>query len=195
LSAELAPPIRAPLDAVTTERLHLRPFDAADLDNLAFVFAKPEVWEFPYGRSFSRAETEQFLDAQLEHWEMFRFGCWVAILRETGTVIGYVGLSVPQFLPEILPAVEVGWRLDPDHWGRGLASEGAAVALREGFTTMGLAEICSLPQATNPRSYRVCERLGMHRDRTVTCPATDRRGAVDAYCYLMTHDEWSRERS
>ena len=179
------------LGTVHTDRLLLRRFEASDLDGLAEVFAKPEVWEFPYGHAFSRHETQRFLDAQMQEWEASGFGCWIAVLRETQETIGYVGLSVPTFLPEILPAVEVGWRFDPAHWGRGLASEGARAALREGFTTLGLSEICSLPQSANPRSYEVCERIGMTYERSVQCPATDRRGEVEARMYVMTRGEWA----
>lgn len=192
MHSELDPPIREPLGSVTTERMHLRPFIDSDLDEIADVFAKPEVWRFPYGRGFTRDETERFLGSQIEEWQHLGFGCWAAELLDTHRLIGYVGLSVPRFLPEILPAVEVGWRFDPDHWGRGLATEGATAALHEGFTTMGLHEICSLPQSINPQSYKVCERLGMHFDRSIMCPATDRRGAVEARMYVLTADEWAR---
>lgn len=169
----------------------LRRFEAGDLDGLALVFAKSEVWQFPYGRAFTRAETAGFLAMQRREWDEFGFGCWLATLRNTGEIIGYVGLSVPQFLPEILPAVEVGWRFDPAHWGKGLATEGATTALREGFDRLGLTSICSLPQSANPRSYRVCERLGMTFERTVDCPPTDRRGGVEARMYTMHATEWS----
>lgn len=169
----------------------LRRFEATDLDGLADVFAKREVWEFPYGRPFSRSETSQFLDAQTQEWDDRGFGCWIAVLRETQKTIGYVGLSVPMFLPEILPAVEVGWRFDPAYWGHGLASEGAQAALREGFTTLGLSEICSLPQSCNPLSFKLCERIGMTYQRSVECPATDRRGGVEARMYVMTNAEWA----
>lgn len=192
-SADLAPPIRQPLGSVTTERLQLRPFVPDDLEGLATVFAKPEVWRYPYGRGFTRQDTEHFLGLQIDEWDQLGFGCWVAELRGDGPIIGYLGLSVPRFLPEILPAVEVGWRLDPDYWGRGLASEGARAALREGFAAMGLHQICSLPQSVNPRSSRVCERIGMRYDRSVICPATDRRGAVEALMYVKTADEWEQE--
>jgi RimJ/RimL family protein N-acetyltransferase len=185
-----APPIASPLGAVTTKRLELRRFETTDLDGLADVFAKPEVWEFPYGRAFTRDETAQFLESQMEEWDECGFGCWIALLRETHQTIGYVGLSVPMFLPEILPAVEVGWRFDPAHWGQGFASEGAREAPREGFTTLGLSEICSLPQSSNPPSFKLCERIGMRFRRTVQCPATDRREAVEARMYTMTREAW-----
>lgn len=189
-STALHPPILAPLADVTTDRLELRRFRAQDLDGLAAVFANPEVWEFPYGRAFSRAETASFLDAQLEEWDSCGFGCWIAIEREGQRIIGYVGISVPTFLPEILPAVEVGWRLDPAAWGRGFASEGARAALDQAFTSLGLHEVCSVPQADNPASSRVCDRIGMQLERAVVIPANSRRGSLDGLLYKMTRAQW-----
>lgn len=185
------PEIAAPLGAVSTARMYLRRFEEDDFDGLAEVFAKCRVWEFPYGRGFTRDETARFLEAQMAEWDECGFGCWIALLKSSQEPIGYVGLSVPMFLPEILPAVEVGWRLDPAFWGHGLASEGARAALSEGFTTLGLSEICSLPQSANPRSFGVCERIGMTFRRTVDCPATDRRGGVEARMYTVSSAEWT----
>ncbi|MDY7099777.1 MAG: GNAT family N-acetyltransferase [Actinomycetota bacterium] len=191
----LAPPVAAPLGDVTTERMVLRRFAAGDLDALAAVFAADEVWRFPYGRGFTRDETAAFLESQLAHWAECRFGCWFASDRETGEAIGFVGLSVPMFLPEVLPAVEVGWRFHPAWWGRGLATEGAVAALTEGFTTLGLDEIVSVPQDGNPASARVAERIGMRLDRRVVIPATDRREELVGLLYVMTADEWWASRA
>ena len=154
-----APPIIAPLGDRVTPRLRLRRFEVSDVDALSVVFAKPEVWRFPYGRGFTREETAGFLATQIAEWHRHGFGCWLAIEKASNRVIGYVGISVPHFLPEILPAVEVGWRFDPDVWGRGYATEGATAALDEAFGTLGLREVCSAPQSANPPSSRVCERI------------------------------------
>lgn len=77
----LPPPIIAPLGPVTTGRLDLRRFEHDDLDGLAAVFANREVWQFPYGRAFTRDETAMFLEMQIEEWETCGFGCWVAVHR------------------------------------------------------------------------------------------------------------------
>jgi RimJ/RimL family protein N-acetyltransferase len=188
------PPIAAPLGDAETSRLLLRRFHNEDLDELASVFSHPEVWIFPYGRAFDRAETQAFLDAQLEHWEECGFGCWTARPRADTRLIGYVGLSVPTFLPEILPAVEVGWRFTPSAWGHGYATEGAAVALDQAFTKLGLQQVCSLPQTDNPRSCLVAERLGMRRVGERVVAADDRRGAVTAAVYEIDAGEWLARR-
>lgn len=185
-----APEIAAPLPDVTTERLDLRRFHSDDLDELSKVFAHREVWQFPYGRGFSRSETEHFLDAQIAEWDEIGFGCWVARTKDDGSIIGYVGLSVPTFLP----AVEVGWRFAPSAWGKGYATEGAAVALDQGFLTMGLSRICSVPQADNPRSVLVAERLGMQLVDEVNIPGNERRGELTALLYEIDCGAWRQRR-
>ena len=62
------------------------------------------------------------------------------------------------------PAVEVGWRLHPDHWGHGYATEAAAASLRFGFEEAGLEEIVAFTTTLNTRSQAVMERIGMVRD-------------------------------
>jgi RimJ/RimL family protein N-acetyltransferase len=187
---DLCPPIAAPLSDVTTERLALRRFDRDVLDELAGVFESREVWEFPYGRGMTRTETADFLEAQIRHWEDFGFGCWMARDRRDDRLIGYVGLSIPTFLPDILPAVEVGWRFAPTSWGNGYATEGARAALDEAFSTLGLGSVCSLPQTDNGRSVRVAARLGMRLVRKAVVPANDRRGEVVVSHYEIGRGEW-----
>ena len=185
-----APPILGSLPDTRTHRLDLRRFDSGDLDDLAPVFAQEEVWRFPYGRGFTRAETKEFLDRQIAEWRNLGFGCWVARTIGDGRIIGFVGLSVPTFLPEILPAVEVGWRFSPSVWGNGYATEGATAALDHAFTTLGLLSVCSVPQADNPPSARVAERLGMSLLRQVKIPASERRGDLAGLLYEIGRDEW-----
>lgn len=191
---EQAPRIAAPLPDVQTDRLDLRRFRQEDLNELAEVFAHPAVWQFPYGRGFTRSETQVFLDLQIAEWDALGFGCWIARTVEDRRVIGYVGLSVPTFLPEVLPAVEVGWRFAPAVWGKGFATEGATAALDQAFTTLALDRVCSVPQADNPPSAAVAERLGMTLVREVCIQANDRRGELTGLLYEIESGEWQRRR-
>lgn len=175
---DLHPPIVRSLGDITTERLELRRFRRDDLDELAEVFANVEVWRFPFGRGLTGVETAGFLDRQIASWEGCGFGLWAVVERSTARLVGFVGLSVPHFLPEILPAVEVGWRLHPDVWGRGYATEAARAALHEASATLGLDVVCSVPETRNTASVRVCERLGLRFVREVDIPATEMRGAL-----------------
>src|SRR4030095_16482069 len=126
----LAPMTKELLPDVRTERLDLRRFHLEDLDELATVFAQRAVWQCPHGGGMTRDETRGFLERQIAHREEHGFALWAARTLDDRALIGFVGLSVPGFLPEILPAVEVGWRLAPAAWGQGLAHGGAAAGPR-----------------------------------------------------------------
>jgi RimJ/RimL family protein N-acetyltransferase len=69
------------------------------------------------------------------------------------------------FLPAVLPAVEVGWRLSSDVWGRGLATEGGRAGIEYGFDKLGLERIISIIDPENSASLRVAAKLGMRPGR------------------------------
>lgn len=195
MSAGDAPPVARPLGAARTARLDLRPIGTGDETLLAPVFAKVEVWRFPYGRGLSAPETARFVERQARDWAQLGFGLWLVTERASGRALGFVGLSVPRFMPEILPAVEVGWRLDPDAWGRGYAPEAATAALDGAFGVLELDEVCSIPQAGNAPSVRVAEGLGMRRVRDARLAATDVRAAIDVHVYAIGAGGWRARRA
>lgn len=84
--------------------------------------------------------------------------------RADGEFLGFVGLAVPSFAAPFTPCIEVGWRLAPEAWGHGYATEGAREAVRFGFERLGLAQIVSFTVPANVRSRAVMERLGMTHD-------------------------------
>jgi RimJ/RimL family protein N-acetyltransferase len=84
------------------------------------------------------------------------------------------------FLPEILPAVEIGWRLRREHWGHGYATEAAEELLRFGLTEAGLDRVVSIRQVDNARSERVMDKLGLRFELQTTVPATGQPVAVHA---------------
>ena len=148
-------------DTVATERLLLRPWQPDDLDALAALFAEPAMWQYPFGRGLTREESERFLGRHIRHREDHGFGMWAAELRDSHELIGVIGLAIPVWLPEVLPAVEVGWRLHPTAWGRGLATEGGRASLAHGFEVIGLDRIISIFEPGNVASGRVMAKLGL----------------------------------
>ena len=144
----------------TTPRLRFRLWQEDDLEAFAAQNADPRVMEFfpaPWTFEESRAAMDRVRAHQAEHG----FGIWLMELRESGRFAGSMGLkTVPAEFP-FSPAVEIGWRLDPDLWGQGLATEGARACLEHGFGPLGLGEIVSFTAVLNKRSERVMQRLGM----------------------------------
>jgi RimJ/RimL family protein N-acetyltransferase len=125
-------------------------------------------------------QTKAAINAWERQWDRHGFGLFALELRTAGEMIGFAGLTVPEFLPEVMPAVEIGWRLARPFWGRGLATEAARAALRFGFTDRGLEQIISIAQVGNDASERIIGKLGMRLDRETVDPTCDRMVRVYA---------------
>ena len=150
---------------IVTNRLVLREWRDAYLEPFVAMNADPVVMQF-FPETYTEERTRRFIARIRECWAERGYGLWAVERQDTGGFIGYVGLWPATFPAHFTPAVEVGWRLAADHWGRGYATEGARAALTYGFSTAGLDEIVSFTSAINVRSVRVMERLGMRRDVT-----------------------------
>ena len=186
----LHPAVAAPLRNVVTRRLSVRRLAFDDVNELVTIFAHPEMWEFEYERGMTRRETEAFVDRQMRLWVECGFGgCAVRELVHRD-LVGVVGLAVPTFPHELVPAVTVGWRFSPAVWGRGYATEAAAAVLDEAFTTMELVRVGSITNAENHRSVAVARRLGMSVIGEARVPRADRTCAVDVLLFHMARGDW-----
>ena len=172
---------------IETERLLLRKLTLDDLDELAAIFAKPEVFWWAERRGLTRDETEQMLRERfINRWEEQGYGHFGVIRKSDERLIGYTGLGIPYFLPEVLPAVEIGYRFDPDAWGQGYATEASVASLDFGFDTVGLERIIAIYHIDNERSGLVMQRLGMKIERDTVHPESGEALRV----YEIFKDEW-----
>ncbi|MEO8179905.1 MAG: GNAT family N-acetyltransferase [Deltaproteobacteria bacterium] len=146
-----------------TERLWLRPWRREDLEPFARLNADPRAMEY-MPSLLSREQSDALVARITAHFAERGFGLWAVEVLGAAQFIGFVGLSVPRFEAAFTPCVEVGWRLLPEYWGRGHATEAGRAALAFGFEQHGLNEIVSFTTTSNQRSRAVMERLGMTRD-------------------------------
>ncbi len=174
------------MTTLRTERLLLREWKAEDLDELTDLLSHREVWWFPLRGGFRPDETADFLRRRLTEWEQQGWGLWA--LAYDDRLIGYAGFALPTFLPEIMPVPEIGWRLHPAYWGRGLATEAALAALGHGFDNLGFEQIVSIYEPENAASGRVMQRIGMTVDRDTVHPEL----GVPLRVYRVAADVWRR---
>lgn len=163
------------MSELVTDRTVLRRWRDDDLDAFAEITAQPEVMRYIRdGRVLDRSGTAERIEAFQRHWEEHGFGLFALVLRETGELAGFTGLAVPTFLPEVMPAVEIGWRLGKRHWGRGLATEAARAVVEYARTEVGLKRLVSIHQVGNDASARVMIKLGMSLERETVEPTHGR---------------------
>lgn len=144
---------------------------------MARINRHPEV-----GRHLNRPVDDDavaaFYGLMVGHWQTHCYGPWALESLEPdqeGRFLGFAGLAhVPPFLAEAGPAPELGWRLDPESWGQGLATEAAAAARDDAFGRLGRPDIVSVIHPDNVRSQRVATKLGMTRQRQIVNPVLGR---------------------
>jgi RimJ/RimL family protein N-acetyltransferase len=152
------------MEHFSTERLIARDWTAADAEGAFAIYGREEVARWLGAPPRQPAASVEDMRARLERiiarnaGHSGQYGMWALELRGSGTLIGAV-LLLP--LPGGDGEVEVGWHLNPDHWGRGYATEAGRGALGLAFGAAGLAEVLAVVYPDNARSIAVCERLGM----------------------------------
>jgi RimJ/RimL family protein N-acetyltransferase len=156
---------------LVTERLRLRGWDDRDLDAYAALCADPEVMRYiarggPQSRDHAAAAMASFRAGWTERgWDL-----WCITRPEEDVCLGFVGLHVPDFLPEVMPAVEIGWRLARHTWGNGYATEAAIAARDFAFDVVGLDRLVSVAHAENHSSTGVMRKIGMRLERATVHP-------------------------
>jgi RimJ/RimL family protein N-acetyltransferase len=145
-----------------TDRLIARDWRTADAQGAFAIYGRDDVmrWLGPQPRVAvpSLEQMQVRLDAMAERAAIEPdYGLWPLELRSSGELIGAV-------LLQPLPGgaeVEIGWHLNPDHWGHGYATEAARGAIALAFGARGLDRVVAVVDPDNIRSLAVCHRLGM----------------------------------
>ncbi len=147
---------------IRTPRLILRRWNDDDLVPMAEINADPQVMHWiGDGSVRDLEETAEDIERWEEEWDEEGFGLFAVELMASGELAGFTGLSVPEFLPEVLPAVEIGWRLGQPFWGQGYASEAAHATLEFALQDRGLDRVISINRVGNEASENVVRKLGM----------------------------------
>ena len=145
---------------IETPRLILRAWREEDREPFAALNGDPRVGEW-LGGIRSRAECDAALDRFNAAMAAHGYGYWAAERKSDARLIGLIGLG--RFQPNETPlgeTLEMAWRLAPEAWGQGLASEGAAAALAWARANLD-EEILAVTARSNLRSQAVMRRIGM----------------------------------
>jgi RimJ/RimL family protein N-acetyltransferase len=144
-------------DELETPRLRLRRWRADDLETVVAWNQNPTLMQHMGKLSFTREETEAALGRFDDHWAAHGFGVWAAEDKETGLLIGRVGVSYHRSWPD---DPEVGWLIDVPWQGRGLATEAGGACVDYASRELGFERLVSICTAENGASRRVMEKLG-----------------------------------
>lgn len=182
---------------LTTARLRLEPFHPSHLDGLNEINADPEVMRFLSGQPETREETTAVIERVQARWQEFGYSWWSFIDPTSGQVVGSGCIQnlrralTPS--PDLTCPLEIGWRLRPDRWHQGFATEAAVAMADFAFTALAAPELYAVCHPDNAASAAVMRRLGMdelgidtwygrslNTYRTTAAKWASRKGPADA---------------
>jgi ribosomal-protein-alanine N-acetyltransferase len=170
---------------VETKRLILRSFREEDVDAMGQLFANPDFMRFSLGAFTERKKTVDFIE-KVMGWDLAGLPSQFAVvLRGDAAVIGYCGFH---HHPEVPGEIEIGYRLHPDYWNRGLITEAARAVRDHAFADLKLSRVISLIHPENIPSRRVAEKNGMKIEKEITF-----RG-FPTLVYAITREQWLANR-
>ena len=168
-----------------TPRLILRSFQDEDIGRLAELMANRDFMRFslcPYTREQTQSVLQKFLS-----WNQAGLPSQFAVIfRGNNEPIGYCGFL--HWHLDGADEVEIGYRLHPDYWNRGLASEAAQAVRDHAFRDLNLPKVISLIHPDNIASRRVAEKNGMKIERETVF-----RG-FPTQVFAITREQWLVER-
>jgi len=142
---------------VQTPRLDLRPIVEGDLDALVELdgFAAVRDATDPFGEHIPDDVVQR---REYERRLVGNAGFVAAVERASGHVLGWFQA---QLAGDGSGELELGYRLRPDAWGRGYATEGAAALLADALARPEVTRAYAHALLSNPASLRVMEKIGM----------------------------------
>jgi ribosomal-protein-alanine N-acetyltransferase len=151
--------VDAPRPWLETLRLELRAFVPGDFDDMCRLDRDPRVMKYiADGRPASRDAVARRLKRFIRYPTLYPdLGAWRAARRDTGACIGWFALNYAGKSTDI----EVGYRLLPEAWGRGYATEGARALVDHGFDDLDLDRIIGVTHPGNRASQRVLMKAGL----------------------------------
>ena len=173
-----------------TARLNLRPHRLTDLDDLLRFHSSPDIVRYVPWPVRDRAQTRAALELKLAQTTLTEPGQWLVLaveLRETAAVIGEVLLNWSSRTDR---QGEIGFALDGDYHGQGLAAEAARAMLRLGFQDLRLHRIIGVCIDENAASRRLLERLGMTREAHLIDSEFFKGAWVSQLVYAIREDTW-----
>ena len=167
-----------------TQRLILREMTEDDFEALYKVLSDSDIMQH-YPHTFDEARVRNWINRNIERYQVFGFGLWAVCLKETGEMIGDCGLTMQRINGQIKP--EIGYHIRADQQRKGYAKE-AAIAVRDWtFTNTPFNTVCSYMKAANTPSRNTAMSYGC---RLVDQYAEEAGGIL--YVYAISRAEWER---
>ena len=145
---------------IETERLQMREFTLEDIDAVYEFQTNPDVIRYMGGDGAVkvRADAERIIrEIWFTEYERYGYARYAMVHKDDQRVIGFCGFK---FEPKAgMP--DIGYRMLPEYWGQGLATEAALAVIEYARRVLGVEQFFGEVVEQNVASINVLEKLGL----------------------------------
>ena len=154
---------------LTSGRLGFRHWRQADEPLALALWTDPMVTRFIATRPLAGHEALLRLNREIDTQASHGIQYWPMFLLEGDVFVGCCGLRPREREPDV---PEFGVHLRPDHWGRGLAAEGARAVFSHAFESLGCRALFAGHNPGNDASRKLLTKLGFTHTHDEFYPPT-----------------------
>jgi [ribosomal protein S5]-alanine N-acetyltransferase len=180
-------------EELQTERLVLREFRETDWQPVYEYRSDPEVSRYMDFNPNTEHESKTFINVVLANQraqprQTFNFAL---INRANNKLIGGCTLRITGIENK---EGDIGYILNRHYWNKGYVTEAAARVVSFGFEQLGLHRIYSTCYPANTASYRVMEKIGMHKEGCLRETRFIKGVWCDSLLYSILENEWRKRK-
>lgn len=180
--------------SLSNERIFLREFiyeDWLDVHRYASqeIVCRYQPWGPNTGEDSRSFVNQVIKDASREPRTRFAFAI---VTKDDKRMIGAGELTLRDISNR---SGEVGYIINPDYWGRGIATDVATLLINFGFSNLTLHRVFATCDPRNIGSSRVLERVGMTLEGRIREDLLLKDGWRDSLLYSVLEHEWEERNS
>ncbi|MBT8340255.1 MAG: GNAT family N-acetyltransferase [Desulfatitalea sp.] len=135
-----------------------------DSDSLYQLTSNKDVMRY-FPNLLNYAATQQMVLTIIDHYKKYGYCYWKVLLKPKDEFLGIAGLLRQEINGNL--ETEIAYRIRPEHWNNGYATEAANACKTYGKTTLRKKRLISLIHPKNYASKRVAQNLGAERSGSV----------------------------
>ncbi|WP_245976727.1 GNAT family N-acetyltransferase [Oceanobacillus arenosus] len=174
--------------SLSNERLLLREFTESDWIDVHKYASQDIVCQYqPWGPN-TEEDSKDFVNHVIENSTQEPRRRFVFAIIYNENMIGAGEFNIRDFTNKV---GEVAYIVNPDHWGKGIATEAATLLIDFGFEKLKLHRIYATCDPRNVGSSKVLEKVGMTKEGRIREDLLIKDGWRDSLIYSVLEHEWN----
>ncbi len=174
---------------LANKKLLLREFTQYDWIDVHKYASQEIVCRYQTWGPNTEEDTKEFIQDVLDEATQTPRERYVFAIIYQETLIGAVEIMIRDFTNKV---GEIGYIVNPDYWGKGVATQSAKLMITFGFETLKLHRICATCDPRNIGSAKVLEKVGMLKEGVLRENMLMKDGVWrDSFLYSVLKQEWS----